>query len=837
MKGYLNNKLIFFLIILTPCLSIAQTINIKGKIIDGETGEGMPFASIYVKNTDIGTSSDFEGFYTLTIPASSDSLTVFNMGYAMKAKAIPKGVEEAVINFQLESETAAITEVTIRPTENPAWAIMRNVIKNKEKNDIRRLDAYEYETYNRLEVSVDNISDRLKKRKIYKKIAEVYDSAKAVAGEDGKPVIPMFISESISNYYHRRNPDMTKELIQGVRVTGVGVEDGSVVSQLIGTSFQNYNFYKNSVSVVQKDFLSPIADSWQVFYEYELSDSAFIDSQWCYKLTFRPKQSKDLAFTGMMWIHDTTFAIKQIDVKVGKEANINFIEKVKIQQEFQQMSNGAWIPVKTRALLDIDEITKNSPGLLAKFYSSSKDIKINQPKDEKFYDQLVEVEDDAMVQTSDYWEQKRHDSITDSEKNMYAMIDSIKNVPLVKSYIEIVNIAINGYKRIGKIDFGPYLALYSYNNVEGNRIRLGFRTNIDFSRKWVIKAYGAYGTKDTKFKYSGSVSYIFSKKRWTEAGVEYRKDIEMVAINPERLGSNPLFLTYAQWGTLQGPFYKEFAQVYFNTELKKDFGLKVKFRNWDFNAADPFDFDYYPKLYSSGDTSVTSNYFRTTELITELRLTKDEILLQNDNERLSFGTKNNWPIIAIRHVYGMKGVLQSDFEYHKLYLFFNHSFRVGALGRSYYDFTAGKIFTPLPYPLLEVHIGNRSPFYSTAAYNLMNYFEFVSDQFVSLNYRHYFEGLFFNRIPLIKKLKWRFLVSANVLYGYLDQKNIDLIPYTMRMSNHSINKFEDLPYVEVGYGIENIFKIFRVDFFHRLTYNNHPNVRNFGVKFSAQFRF
>ncbi|MDB5271635.1 MAG: hypothetical protein JWO58_2 [Chitinophagaceae bacterium] len=837
MKEYWNNRLIFFLIIAIPYFSVAQTIKLKGKIIDGETGEGMPFASIYIKNTDIGVSSDFEGFYTLTVSHQHDSLTVFNMGYGMKVKAIPKGVEEAVLNFQLESEVSAVDEIVVRPTENPAFAIMRKVIKNKDQNDISRLDAYEYETYNRLEVSVDNISDKLKKRKIYKKIAEVYDSAQAVAGEDGKPVIPMFISESISNYYHRRNPDMTKEWIHGARVTGVGVEDGSVVSQLVGTSFQNYNFYKNSVSVVQKDFLSPIADSWQVFYDYELEDSMFIGSQWCYKLTFKPKQSKDLAFTGAMWIHDTTFAIKQIDVKVGKDANINFIEKVKIQQEFEQVAAGAWIPVKTRALLDIEEITKNSPGLLAKFYSSSKDIKINQPKDEKFYDQLVEVESDANVQSADYWEQKRHDSITDSEKHMYAMIDSIKNVPLVKSYIEIVNIAVNGYKRIGKIDFGPYLGIYSFNNVEGNRIRLGFRTNIDFSRKWVIKAYGAYGTKDTKFKYGTTVSYIFNKKRWTEVGVEYRKDIELVAINPERLGYNPLFLTYAQWGTLRGPFYKEFAQVYFNTELRKDFGLKVKFRNWDFNAADAFDFDYYPKIYTQNDTSVTTNYFRTTELITELRLTKDEILLQNDNERMSFGTKGSWPIVALRHIYGMKGVLKSNFDYHKLYFFVSQSFRVGALGRSYYDFTAGKIFSPLPYPLLEVHIGNQSPFYSTAAYNLMNYFEFVSDQFVSLNYRHYFEGLFFNRIPLIRKLKWRFLVTANVLYGSLSQKNIDMIPYDVRMSNHTINKFGDLPYAEVGYGIENIFKIFRIDFFHRLTYNDHPNVRTFGIKFSAQFRF
>ncbi len=820
------------MLVLIPVLGMAQSIKIKGKITDAETGEAMPFVSVYIPNTDIGASTDFDGFYTLTLNGNYDSLKVFNMGYGMRTKAIPKGVAEAVMNFQLQPELATIEEIVVRPTENPAFAIMRKVIINKKRNDIRRVDAYEYEAYSRLEVSVDNISEKLKKRKVYKQIAAVYDSAKAVAGEDGNPVIPMFISESISNFYHKSKPEKTKEIIQGVKVTGVGIEDGSLVSQLVGTSFQNYNFYKNWVYVVQKDILSPIADSWQTFYEYELEDSMYLGSKWCYKISFKPKQPKDLAFTGVMWIHDSTFALKQIDVKIGKEANINFIEKIKIQQESDMVQDSVWMPVKTRALLDIEELSKNTPGLLAKFYSSNKAFTIGEPKEDKFYDQLIEVKEDAMVQSADYWVDKRHDSITDAEKNMYSMIDSIKNVPLVKSYIEIANIAINGYKKLGFVDIGPYLFLYSYNNVEGHRVRLGFKTNIDFSRKWVVSGYGAYGTLDTKFKYGGSISYIFSKKRWTQAGVEYRRDLELVSVNQERLGNNPLFSMYTHWGTLIGPYYKDFAQVYFQTEIKKDFSLKAKLRNWDFNAAYPF--SYYPNMIS-GDTSSMSNYFKTTEVIMDVRFTKDEILLQNDNQRISLGTKS-WPIFLLQYTYGMKGVLGGDFEYHKVNLFIDQSIRLGALGRSNYSFTAGKVFTPLPYPLLEVHIGNQSPFYTTIAYNLMNYFEFVSDTYVALNYRHHFEGLFFNRIPLIKKLNWRFLVTANMLYGSLDQKNVDILPYSSRL-NSSVKRFGDLPYTEVGYGIENIFKAFRVDFIHRLTYNDSPNVRNFGVKVSAQFKF
>jgi hypothetical protein len=835
-------KLLFqFRVFIFSCLAMFMLSNavyaqvkVSGKIIDAESGDGMPFVNVYIKNTDTGTSTDFDGYYSLTVPENTDSLTVFNLGYEMKSKAIPKGFKEVSLNFQLVTEVASIDEIVVMPTENPAFAIMRNVMKHKEENDIRKLQAYDYEAYNRMEVSIDNISDNLKKRKIYKKISEVYDSAKAVAGEDGQPVIPMFVSESMSNFYHRHAPDKTKEVINSVRVTGVGVEDGTTVSQLLGSSFQDYNFYKNRLSIVQKDVLSPIADGWQSFYEYELVDSTFIGNKWCYKITFKPKQEKDLAFTGYMWIADSSFALKQIDVSLDKKANINFIDKIKIQQESDLINDSLWMPVKTRATIDIEEVSKNAPGLIAKFYSSNKKFNINQPQDDKFYDQLIEVKEDANMKDKAYWDASRHDSITDSERNMYAMIDTIKNVPIVKSYVEIANILFNGYKKVGKIDVGPYLLMYAYNAVEGNRFRLGFKTNIDFSKRWVVKGYAAYGTLDTKFKYSGSVDYIFSKKRWTQAGIKYRYDLNMISVNEERLTNNAIFLMYLHWGSLngRGPYYSEFKQIYFQTELKKDLGVKVRLRNWDFNPT--YAFNYYPGV-EVGDTSYTSSYFKTTEVITDIRFTKDEILIQNDNERISLGTKG-WPIFHIQYTYGIPGLMASNFEYHKINLFVDQSFKVGALGRSYYNLTTGKIFTPLPYPLLEVHMGNQSYFYTTATFNLMNYFEFVSDQFVSINYRHHFEGLFFNRVPLMKKLNWRFLVSYNAVYGSLSNANIAYIPYADR-KNATVKSFGDMPYMEAGYGIENIFRFLRVDFIHRLTYTDNASAHNFGVKFSAQFKF
>ena len=257
------------------------------------------------------------------------------------------------------------------------------------------------------------------------------------------------------------------------KLTGVGVEDGSLTSQIIGSSFQQYNFYENWLKIANKDFISPIADSWKAFYDYQLEEgSEIIDGYDCYRISFKPKRPEDLAFTGTMWITDSTYAIKQIDVKIGKEANLNFIEKVKVQQELLPVEGGAWLPSKSRILLDVGEIRDDWAGMLAKFYVSNKNFIVNKPQQDSFYEERVVVQQDAQNSDATYWNTHRHDTLTETEKNVYQMIDTLRNLPVVKTYVEIADIAFNGYKKVGKIDIGPYIYLYGNNNVEGHRFQL-----------------------------------------------------------------------------------------------------------------------------------------------------------------------------------------------------------------------------------------------------------------------------------------------------------------------------------------------------------------------------
>lgn len=808
----------------------AQTVRtVQGKVTDAATGEGMPFAAVAFKGTTTGTTTDFNGHYKLTTRTLHDSLTVSAMSYQVRSKAVDKNAAAQTIDFQLAPSSLSLKEVQIYAGENPAYDIVRSVVRNKGKNDKRSLEFYEYESYNKIEIDVDNLSEKMRKRKAIKKIQRVIDSVQAMVGEDGKAILPMFISESFSNVYVRRNPEKQREHILKTRVSGVGVQDGTLISQMAGSSFQEYNFYKNWLNILNKDFVSPIADGWKSYYEYYLIDSTDVGGHFCYKIDFEPKRAQDLAFNGTMWIDKATYALVQIDATMDKSANLNFVEKIKLQQELKPTEAGPWMPTSTRILIDVAEIGKQSAGMLAKFYTSNERVAVNQPHSNKFYEAGLELEPDAARKDEAFWDEHRHEPLSATERNVYAMIDSIKNIPLIKSYIEIANIAVNGYKKVGSIDVGPYILAYNNNTVEGHYVRMGFRTNLGFSSKWVLKGYAGYGFQDRRLKYGAEVQRIFSRKHWTLAGYRHSYDLERVGLLTEDVYDNTLFLMSARFGTLRRPFMLRNNLLYFQTDITRGFTQKIKFRQWQFDPLYPF--SYYTG--ADGTQPGTDNHFSSSEITLESRFARNEQFLINDNSRVSLGTTK--PVFTLRYTLGLKGVLGGQFNYHKLDANLSQSINVGTLGRTSYSVSAGYIPSTVPYPILKAHLGNQTLFYITDAYNLMNFFEFVSDRYASVQVQHNFEGLLFNRIPLIKKLKWRLLATGNVLYGNLSDRNYTLAPPEDGI-NMPIGRLGNTPYMELGYGIENIFRFLRVDAMHRLTYRDSPNAGKFGVKVSLQFK-
>ena len=834
------NKILLFLVFLVSGIfreAYSQTtFSIKGRVTDATSGDPIPFANIAIKASLSGATTNFDGFYQLTYTPPADSLLVTYVGYETRSKAIAQNQAEQTIDIQLAPGSLQLREVKIFAGENPAYAILRKIVTHRKDNNPENLKAYEYESYNKIQIDIDNLSEKFRKRKAVQKMTHIVDKYDEVKGEDGKTIIPIFISESVSNVYYRNDPKKKKEVISKTKVSGVGLTDGSLTSQVVGSSFQQYNFYNNWLNILEKDFVSPIADSWKLYYEYYLSDSIANGKGYDYQIDFEPRQEQDLAFTGSFWVDGETFALTQIDASVGKRANLNFIDKIKIQQSYEFFEEqDKWVTSKTRVLIDVDEPTKHTAGMLLKFYSANSKYKINAPLESKFYDTAIELKEDYMEHDSTFWQKSRPESLTPSEILSFQLVDSLRVLPVVKTYTEILNVFVNGYKKIDKwnIDIGPYLFLYANNAVEGNRLRLGFKTDPGFSRKWIFNGYGAYGTRDKEFKYGAGMDYILSRKPWTMAGISYSKDLERLGVSSETIGPNTLFGAFSRFGAFRRPYWQEDVSAYFKREIVKGLTGSVQLKHRDFIPLFPFAYRTTPV---EGIDSPLKRSFDITELNFEARLARKETFLQNDNERISMGNGNS-PAFTLRYTAGLKNFIGGDFKYQKISFNIKHSFRAGFLGRTYYNLTLGYIPSTIPYPLLYTPLGNESLFYVDNAFNLMKYFEFISDKYVQLRMEHNFEGLLFNRIPAIRKLKWRMLATGKVFYGSVSRSNLALTPSVDDSGNplQTFNELNKVPYIELGYGIDNIFKVGRVDFIHRLTYLNNPNVTPFAVKISFWF--
>lgn len=813
----------------------AQLTQVQGRVLDANTGEAIPFASVLFTGSSVGTTTDFDGYYTLKSAQAFDSISFSYIGYQKITLAIQPGTSQQ-LNVKLTDNAISLREVVVTPgrrkrTDDPAYPIMEKVLEHKEKHNKNSLQAYEYEVYNKVELDLQRLPDRLQKQKVVQKVQATFDSVHDYRNDSGEKLLPVFLSESISRFHARKNPDLTQENILQTNMRGIGLEDGSFLSQLVGASFQEYNFYENWLNILEKQFVSPLADGWKLYYNYELQDSLMLEGTKCYKIRAWPRREQDLAFFGTLWITAEDYALKQIDVQVLPEANLNFVHKIAISQQLIPTGSGAWLVQKNRTMLDVRQPGEQGTGFLAKFYTSIKDVKVNQPHEPNFYEAGISVVNKKENDT--YWQLSRHDSLSAEELKVAQMIDSANQLPIVKRTVGLVKALTTGHVKLSnKFDIGPYPLFYTFNEVEGHRLAFGLRTTSDFSKRYRLKAFGAYGTRDNRFKYRFELENYLSRKNWTKLSLSHSRDLAQVGLDVEELASeNPFFYAANQWGSLNLPYMRQYTRIQLQSDLHRGVIGKVGVSHRHFSPN-------YPFYYQETSESPIHNEFETIEVSAQLRLSKNETYLQDNFNRISTGTKG-WPVLTMSYAYGVPNFLGSDFEYHRVQLEATQKLKLAFLGVSRYSLEAGKYFGDLPYPMLQVHLGNESLFYTSAAFNLMNVAEFASDSYVSLRYMHYFEGFLLNSIPLIKKLKWRAVAHASVLWGDLSKENEALVvtpPFVMPDSNYirpaSLN---EVPYIEVGYGIENIFKFIRIDAFHRLTYLDRPDVSKFGVKVSFAF--
>jgi len=805
----------------------AQLTKIMGTVTDCDTGEPLPFVNIVFKGTSIGETSDFNGNYAIETLTPGDTLIASFIGYETMYFPISKGKFQ-LIDFALKSHNILLDDVIIRPGINPAEVLLEKIIENKPNNNPDHFDAYEYEAYTKIELDANNITEKFKNRKIYRPFKFIFDNVDT-STVNGKTYLPIFLSETLSDVYARKDPRGFIEKIKATKISGINNQSAM---QLLSDEFLGTDVYDNFISIFQLNFVSPIANGALPFYRYYLVDSAYFDGNWCYKVMYKPRHKQTLTFTGNFWVHDSTFAIKEIDMRIADDANMNYVNDLVIYKEFARVDGEQWAIVRDYTVGDFNliENNKRTLGFFGKKTTSYRNYVLNQPRESKFYNAPVNVQvsDSADKHSEEFWLESRHEDLTKDERTVYYMIDTLKTIPQFKTYIDIIEMVITGYYVKGKFEIGPYASMLSFNAIEGARFRFGGRTSNAFSKKIMLGGYTAYGIWDNQFKFGANVLYMINKNPRRALSASFKYDLEQLGASQNSFREDFFLAFLFRRQPADKLSFVEELSLSYEHEWFTGFSntLVLKNRNLYPVGGTKFEFYYTDEAAQkiAEETAITS-----AEIGLDLRLAYKERVSMGEFERISLGAK--FPIVNIKYAYGIPGFFNSDYEYHKFQVGIRHWFNVFNLGWSRFRIEGGRIWGTLPYPLLKLHEGNETYFFDESAFNMMNYYEFVSDKYLKVFYTHHFNGLLFNRIPLFRKLKWREVAFVTGLVGGMDQKNMEYSVFPDGM--YTLDK----PYFEAGAGIENIFKVFRIDAVWRLSYLNHQNTSPFGIRFSLQFTF
>jgi hypothetical protein len=828
--------------------AFAQTTTVSGIVMDADTKDPIPFASVYFKGAK-GTTADSTGHFELNTARIVNQLVASYIGYKTKTVSIKNGAYQTIdIELKLDA-SKDLSGVTIKSKKkinyhnknNPAVELIRRVIANRDKNRPEFYDYVEYEEYEKLQLSLSRISEKVGNLKLLKPfhfLLENVDTTKI----PGKTLIPVYLEEKLSNNYFRKNPEKHKTIIEADKKVNYGeFVDSNGVSSYLNRLYEDVDIYDNNISLFTREFLSPIADMAPTFYMFFIRDTVTdVSGKKLVKMYFTPRNTNDFLFRGTMFITlDSNYAVQKLNMTVSPNINLNLVREMYINQDFEQNpADGKYHLIKSNILAEASLTKRKTNGIFGERTVSYKNYKINQPRDASFYE-------GPSIMVESKWNRdslllaRRPDSLTVAEAKVYTNVDSLKKLRSFKRFMDVANILLAGYKNFGKFEIGPANAFYSFNPVEGFRLRFGGRTTPRLSKRIYFETYGAYGFKDEKWKGFLAVTYSLNNKSIYSFPLNY---IKASAQRETRIPGQELqfvqednFLLSFKRGKNDKWLYNTIYRLNYVHEFANHFSYDIGFKNWRQEPAGAIE---YIKQNSSGfvkDSSIT-----TTDLSLELRWAPGEQFYQGTVFRIPI--INKYPIFRFRYIKGIKGPYNGQYNYDNLNLSISKRVYMSQFGNSDVILEGGYIFGRVPYPLLTIHRANQTYAYQLASYNLMNFLEFVSDRYASLNIDHHFNGFIFNRLPLLKKLNLREVATAKILYGGVRNENDpalhpDLYRFPAVNGVPTTFTLNEGPYIEGSVGISNIFKLLRLDVVKRFTYLDHPEIAKWGIRGRVRFEF
>lgn len=860
--------LIFFLIFL--CLPI-QAQKITGTVTDKETGEPLGWVQVYYQDQKgSGTPTKMDGKYSIAY-RKGGVLCFSMMGYETQTFKIDKIRN---INVQLSSKTQDIQEVKITQKRkrysrknNPAVDLMNKVIAAKQKTDLHEKDFFSYNKYQKLTFGLNEVTDKVFEEGQFKRMPFLKDHVE-VCPETGKLILPLTVNETVSQHIYSKNPKNEKDIITGIRSNGVNelFNTGEVVNTLIKDCFTDVDIYDNEIRLLQFQFISPISSTSAIrFYRYFIADTVMINQQKCIKVDFTPNNPQDFGFAGSLYVlADSSWQVKRVEMGIPKRSDVNFVEQMNVIQEYNRLPTGEYvltddkmivqlIVIKSLQKFQVERTTKYSDYAFEKIPEKAFKFKGKQKTDPS-----------AMMRNEDFWKEKRPEQLTSSESKMNDFIKKLENIKGFNFVLFVAKAFIENHVEVSKdpekpspVDIGPINTIITHNFVEGLRLRASAQTTANLHPHLFGKGYVAYGFDDQRWKGMGEITYSFNKKDYLprefpvhNLTFTYARDVMSPSDKFLPTDKDNVFISF-KWTTVDHmQYYERFA---LNYDKEWENGLRFNIRMKRENN-EPTGALFYQRLngnlYPDASTENYKKNLITTDATVGITYQPGATWINSKQRRLQ--TNQDAPIIGLEHTVGLKGVLGGEYNYNFTEATLYKRLWLRSWGKMDFYAKGGIQWNKVPFPMLIMPPANLSYIIEDNTFHLIDNMEFLNDRYASLMFSWDMNGKILNRIPLIKKLKWREFIGCNVLWGTLTEKNnpfleknrydSDLFYFPGNFRKDGTFEYNSrvmdrkIPYVELVVGIHNIFKILHVEYVRRLTYLE-PDTQKWGVRFLFRVSF
>ena len=827
---------------------IADNVEVKGVVFDSRSREPVPYAAVALTTTPGGTLTDDAGRFSLRSYSQTDSVRVSVMGYTTATIPINRSYSLQMI-VELDPTGVQLAEVVVKPKKekyrkkgNPAVAFMERIRAARNLTDPHRNPYYNFDKYERMSIAVNDYKPDTTSW-LDRKFAFLRDHVDTSA-MSGKPILNIAMREKASTVNYRHSDDREREHVTGLHHEGLDdiMSNQENVRKVLEDVFREIDIYSNDITLLQNRFVSPLSPIAADFYKFYLSDTVVVAGDSCVVLSFVPHTPQTWGFLGKLYVpkSDSTMMVKKLELYLPHSINVNFVDGMTLTQTFDRAPDGSRLKTSDDMSMELS-ILPGMPGLFVRRNTTYSRFNFDAPANEDLafgHAEYQIVADDAYSQDNDFWSTHRNVPLARSEKSLATMVERMRRVPLYYWTERTLRLLVSGYVHTGKpskFDYGPVNTSISYNTVEGIRLRTGGMTTAALSPRWFARGYVAYGLRDHKWKYRGEVEYSFLDKKLHSREFPVHSlrftslyDIDQLGQRYVYTNADNLFLSLKRMEDTRLTYQRR-QQLEYTLELRNNFSLvaSAAFERQEATRWIPF-------VNGHGQSF---GHYNEAMFELKLRYAPGEKFYQGKTNRMPINL--DAPVFELTHTFAPKGFLGSMFTINRTELRYSQRWWLSAFGYIDAVVKGGHVWSSTPYMNLMLPNANLSYTIQPESFALMNPLEFINDSYAMVDFTYWMNGLIFNRIPLLDRLKLREVINFKGLWGHLSRRNNPLYNPQLFVFPADVHTttMTDRPYMEISAGLDNILRVFRVDYVWRLTYRDNPYAPRWGIRVAFHLAF